>query len=297
LVVEDTPTNRDLLEIVLKKEGYQVSSVSNGQLAVDWVTQQQRTPDLILMDCHMPVMDGLEATRRIRLWEKQTVRLRALPIVALTANAFASDRSQCLAAGMNEFLSKPFYFNDLKMLLQRLLPVAGTTAERALASGAPSLAAEPKAPPACAEGADGRAGEAPPINFTAALDRMEGDLQTFLLFAAALPAQITDDQAMIHQAAQSADAAEALRKASHRLKGVLGMLGAERAQAACLALEIAARQQQDAVYPALVQQLDAALAALSPVLNDFLAHSAEYLPVRTSTHLPSHSPHTNTQGP
>jgi CheY-like chemotaxis protein len=67
------------------------------------------------------VMDGLEATRHIRAWEIQCERQTPLPIVAMTANAFESDKTECLAAGMNEFLSKPFNFNDLSTLLNTLL--------------------------------------------------------------------------------------------------------------------------------------------------------------------------------
>jgi len=255
LVVEDTLINRELLEILLRKQGYQVSAVSNGQLAVDWVLHR-RTPDLILMDCHMPVMDGLQATRLIRAWEQQTARPRPLPIIALTANAFDNDRRQCLAAGMNEFLSKPFHFNDLYALLEHLLP-ASNMSVGTLASAPPLAPAD----------------SLPPINLPAALDRMDGDWATFLHFAAALPAQIAQDQAAIGVAAQGANPTESLCKVSHRLKSVLGMLGAERAQAACLALEVAAKQQMSTAYPILIQELDAALAALSPALEDLLVVS------------------------
>jgi CheY-like chemotaxis protein/HPt (histidine-containing phosphotransfer) domain-containing protein len=269
LVVEDTLINRDLLEILLGKQGYHVSAVSNGQLAVDWV-RQHRAPDLILMDCQMPVMDGLQATRLIRAWEQQTARPQPLPIIALTANAFEADRIRCLAAGMTDFLSKPFHFNDLNTLLARLLPAADAASVAKTCPPAPAVA-----PPDGADYAPCAAQDANPINLALALDRMEGDRGTFLCFATALPAQITDDQAEIQQAGAAGDAA-LLRKASHRLKSVLGTLGAERAHSACQALEIAARQQNSAAYPLLIHELEAALAALNPALADFLAHPAEY---------------------
>jgi CheY-like chemotaxis protein len=99
------------------------SVANDGQLAVDAITGGD-VPDVVLMDVQMPVMDGFEATRRIRAWERETGRTKVLPIVAMTANAFESDRMECMAAGMNAFMSKPFNFDDLGSLLKELLPVA-----------------------------------------------------------------------------------------------------------------------------------------------------------------------------
>ena len=73
------------------------------------------------MDCQMPVMDGLEATQRIRQWEAAQNHTR-LPIVALTANAFAEDRERCLAAGMDDFLTKPIKVPDLLATIRRWMP-------------------------------------------------------------------------------------------------------------------------------------------------------------------------------
>ena len=75
---------------------------------------------LILMDCQMPVMDGLEATRRIRAWERDNAKPR-LPIIALTASAFEEDRDRCLAAGMDDFLTKPLVLRDLAAALEAWL--------------------------------------------------------------------------------------------------------------------------------------------------------------------------------
>ncbi len=118
LVVEDNPTNRKVVEAMLRKQGYRVDSVEHGQAAVEFVRQQR--PDLILMDVQMPVMDGCDATRAIRQFEAETAGER-LPIVALTAGAFAEDRENCLAAGMDDFLTKPVNQAALLDVLARCL--------------------------------------------------------------------------------------------------------------------------------------------------------------------------------
>jgi len=101
LLVEDEPVNREIIRQMLAMAGICVDLAHDGQQAVEAVAGKQY--DLILMDMLMPNMDGLEATRRIRALEYG----RAVTIIALTANAFAEDRERCLAAGMNDYLSKP----------------------------------------------------------------------------------------------------------------------------------------------------------------------------------------------
>jgi signal transduction histidine kinase/ActR/RegA family two-component response regulator len=121
LLVEDNPTNRKVIEVLLSKRGYHVLSVENGQQALDTVTRGDR-PDLILMDCHMPVMSGFVATQRLRSWEEEG-GLARLPIVALTASAFKDDRDRCLAAGMDDFVTKPVDFTVLPAVIAKWLKV------------------------------------------------------------------------------------------------------------------------------------------------------------------------------
>jgi CheY-like chemotaxis protein len=101
--------------------GLEVAFVEDGYDAVHVATTTAL--DAVLMDCQLPGIDGLEATRRIR--EKPTGR--PLPIVAITANASTADRAACLAAGMNDFLTKPVRRELLATTLERLLPAAAST--------------------------------------------------------------------------------------------------------------------------------------------------------------------------
>ena len=116
LLVEDEPVNRLVAIDILKEMGIEPEIAENGLQALEYV--DARPYDLVLMDIQMPVMNGIEATRRIRALEGRQSRL---PIIAVTANAFAEDREQCLAAGMNDFVSKPFEPEALRALIRRWL--------------------------------------------------------------------------------------------------------------------------------------------------------------------------------
>jgi signal transduction histidine kinase/CheY-like chemotaxis protein len=112
LVVDDTATNLRLAERILGKYGFTILTSDNGVNAVEMIRNSEPGKiDLVLMDVMMPVMDGLEATRKIRALEDK--RLASIPIIAMTANAFASDVQDTLDAGMNAHISKPFRKEDL----------------------------------------------------------------------------------------------------------------------------------------------------------------------------------------
>ena len=141
LVVEDNLINQQVAQELLSSQGAMVVLAVNGQLGVEAVAHAQPPFDAVLMDLQMPVMDGYSATRKIRT----ELGLTQLPIIAMTANAMASDRDACLAAGMNEHVGKPFDLKHLTAVLLKLIrlqppaapvPVTGPTptpAERALA--------------------------------------------------------------------------------------------------------------------------------------------------------------------
>jgi two-component system sensor histidine kinase/response regulator len=124
LVVDDGKENRDLVTLVLRKAGLQVECAENGKVGVDMAMGSPF--DLILMDMQMPVMDGLEATRRILALPGR----ERTPIIALTANAFAENRADCLAAGMVDHLSKPVDQAALHRSLARWLSAEPPPADR-----------------------------------------------------------------------------------------------------------------------------------------------------------------------
>lgn len=120
LIVEDNKTNQLVISSLAKNLGIDFVIVDDGQQAVGAIQGEERF-DLVLMDLHMPVMDGYEATRSIRNWEHATGK-RETPIVALTADAFMEDRARCLDAGMNDFLAKPVRLDELTTVLSKFLP-------------------------------------------------------------------------------------------------------------------------------------------------------------------------------
>lgn len=119
LLVEDNPVNQLVAKGMLAKLGCQVQLATQGAEALELLEQDEF--DLILMDCNMPVMDGYEASRRIR----QSGRWPHLPIVALTANAMPEERERCRAAGMSDYLAKPFRREELLALVDHWVPFNG----------------------------------------------------------------------------------------------------------------------------------------------------------------------------
>lgn len=126
LLAEDNLTNQKLAVRLLEKCGYGAEIAANGRLAYEAV--QRTRYAAILMDCQMPEMDGFEATRLIRRWERtrpDTTEPR-LPIIAITANALEGDRERCLQAGMDDYLAKPIVLTELRAILQKWLPSQAT---------------------------------------------------------------------------------------------------------------------------------------------------------------------------
>jgi CheY-like chemotaxis protein len=116
LIVEDNEMNRDMLSRRLERKGYAVLLAVDGEQGI--AVAQASTPDLILMDMSLPVVDGWEATRRM----KSDERLKAIPIIALTAHAMANDRDKALEAGCDDYDTKPIELPRLLAKIEALLP-------------------------------------------------------------------------------------------------------------------------------------------------------------------------------
>jgi CheY-like chemotaxis protein len=114
LIAEDNPINMKLARFILEKAGYQVTAAVNGKEAVEIYTRAPSSYDLILMDIQMPLMDGRKATRKIR--EKG---FSHVPIIAMTAEAMKGDREKCIAAGMDDYLSKPLKREDIYQMVKK----------------------------------------------------------------------------------------------------------------------------------------------------------------------------------
>ena len=122
LVVEDFEDNRFMMRRLLEMSGYRVVEAENGEQAIERARDER--PDLILMDLSLPVLDGLAATRGIRQQKEQ----RDIPIIAVSAHDTADFHAEALAAGCNEYVTKPIDFDELENLLARLLDTSASKA-------------------------------------------------------------------------------------------------------------------------------------------------------------------------
>ena len=204
LLVEDHPVNQKLAVTLLERWGHHVEVAANGQIAVEMAARQQF--DAILMDMMMPVMDGMEATRCIRAAETG----RRTPIIAMTANAMASDRERCMAVGMDDYISKPIKAQELQQLLQHF--ASGHVLARSTRPAA--LAALPPPPQA--------------FDYAAALAKE--DQEILQIIAQTFVDQWPSERERMATALATGDLQPILH-ISHALKGTLAMFGAKPAQA------------------------------------------------------------------
>ena len=251
LLAEDDPVNQKVAESMLVQQGHEVTTVADGRAVVDRLVHQGEGFDAILMDVRMPEMDGLQATRAIREWERG--RGGHVPIVAMTAQAMAGDRERCLEAGMDDYVAKPVHAAELVEVLGRV----------GRASSSPSLK------PAAGRRQEG---EAPELDWDRAVERLGGGEATMLAVAEVFVEQLPDLVERMRRAIEAADA-PALREVAHRLKGAASALGAESGGELARELERAgARAELDDIAPiwqrlqAQLDRLEAELRArLSPV--------------------------------
>nr|WP_045784919.1 CHASE domain-containing protein [Chania multitudinisentens] len=211
LVVEDNLNNQQIARELLEDEGAIVEIANHGQEAVERLQEDPTAFDVVLMDLQMPVMDGLSATQYIRT----TLGLTDLPIIAMTANAMASDRDACLAAGMNDHIGKPFDLNNLIHTVRKYSKqpemVVTPAKEKENAS---SLAAEWKVAAAAAG-----------IELEPAVNRLGGDIGLYQKMIALFGAELADFPKQLDALTVQQDWPAASRLL-HTIKGLAAQLGA-----------------------------------------------------------------------
>ncbi|WP_374683356.1 response regulator [Accumulibacter sp.] len=271
LVAEDNPVNQQVAAAMLESLGLHCRLADNGRRAIERL--QQDTFDLVLMDCQMPDMDGFEATAEIRS-RQDDGRLRGdLPIIALTANAVDGDRERCLAAGMDDYLSKPFSRERLLATLQRWLPPASDDA----ATTPPAADAQRPPLPRDEDAAGSRDG---PLNPRAldAIRRLPGP-NGALLVEKVIAAYLADTPPRFEHLRAAADAgdAEALRKAAHALKSSSANVGAEQLAGLCRELEAIGQKGGTAGVETLLSAAEDELARTLVALTSERRRPAEHV--------------------
>jgi PAS domain S-box-containing protein len=250
LLVEDNATNQEVALEILQAGAVEVAVAENGLEALAAVNEQAF--DAVLMDVQMPEMDGLEATRAIR----REPRLQAMPIIAMTANAMAGDRERCLAAGMNDYLSKPIDPDELFAALARWVHRTGLPTEPAMASD-PHLEQSRQI-----RVSDPDFGPLAGFDVQAGIRRLGGNQALYARLLADFVRDHGGDVEAIREALLRGDVTRAKRLA-HTLKGLAGNLSATAVQGAAKALDAGL---QDPVAP---QDITAArLAALEGALAE-----------------------------
>ncbi len=244
LVAEDNAVNQQIARELLEREGAQVTVVDDGEQAVGRIAAGQRY-DAVLMDMRMPVLDGLEASRRIRALALPPPRL---PIIAMTANALDSDRAACLAAGMDDHVGKPFELDHLVAVLRRWVGSAAPPAQGL--AGTPAAAAPGPGPAPAAPHDDGL----PVLDRAGAIARMGGNAALFERALVPLRAQLASLRGEL-EALPPEPVGEAHARVLHALKGMAATMGAERLRAAAATGEQAARQGDAQAAAAVAQAL------------------------------------------
>jgi CheY-like chemotaxis protein len=257
LLVEDNVTNQELAMELLAAVGTTADIANDG---VEALSMLERTPyALVLMDCQMPVMDGFEATRRLRAQG----RFADLPVIAMTANAMAGERERCLSAGMSDYLSKPI---DLGLLYSKLVhwaPRAGRTA--ALAIPEVTTAATGQAPVAGTV-----------LDEAGGLARTNANHALYERLLRKFSQREADASAHLDAALRAGDRDTALRNI-HNLKGIAATIGGHALSAACLTLENELRKPSQAPQSVILakQQWQTELDRLLAYLQQRPVHSDE----------------------
>jgi two-component system sensor histidine kinase/response regulator len=248
LVVEDNPNNQQVVQELLVTEGARVSLAGDGEAALAAIAAAEPAFYAVLMDLQMPVLDGIGATQRIR----SNPRWRDLPIIAMTANALASDRTACLAAGMNDHVGKPFDLSQLVATLRRHTARSGA-ARSGVTDTAPAPGRRERAPlPQDLRQAALRHG----IDVTGALAKLGGHIGAYRRLAQTFAADLPSLPDRLDAVLSEPERAEACRL-MHSTRGVAATLG----MAALSAAAAAAEQQFAGASAAETERLASAVRA------------------------------------
>jgi signal transduction histidine kinase/PleD family two-component response regulator/HPt (histidine-containing phosphotransfer) domain-containing protein len=244
LLAEDNMINQKLTVALLAKKGHRISVAGNGQEAVDLF--KQRKFDIVLMDIQMPLMDGYEATREIRKFESSS-NIRPTPVIALTAHASGADRDNCLAAGMNQFVSKPIRAVGLYQLIDEL---TGTTSPGGRADSS------------------SEAGLGQFVDWNHAFETVGGDRR---LLTELVSVFMDEQEKMVNdiQNAVTAGDAKELRLTAHSMKGALTHLGASQAAHAARQLETLGHEKRLDEAPEQLEVFKKCLKQLTGEFNRF----------------------------
>ena len=250
LLAEDDPVNQKLTSILLTRHGHTVAIAENGEEALARIAEE--TFDVALMDVQMPRLGGIEAARAIRENEKDGEG--RLPIIALTAHAMDGDRDKCLAAGMDEYLSKPVEIDALFEAIRRVVPAQSPERK------AGQLPGQEESSAGAGSGA---------FDEVELMGRLEGDVR--------LLAEVVDEflrtcpgvLSAIGQAVDSRDS-QALEHAAHMLKGAVATLAAKPAFDAALNLEMMGRHGQLEAAGEALGLLEERISSLTSALRTFI---------------------------
>ncbi|RFP12985.1 response regulator [Duganella sp. BJB475] len=248
LLVEDNEVNQEVAQQILSDAGIRVDIAVNGAMALAKIAVADY--DGVLMDCQMPVMDGYDATRKLR----EDARYAGLPVIAMTANAMVGDKEKCLAAGMNDFIAKPIDVAQLFTTLARWVTVKNPLAPEAVAE-TPFGAARDEALPVVAG-----------LRMEAALQRVGGNVKLMRKLLSRFVETQIDAMQRIATAIENNDLAGATREA-HTVKGLAGNIGAG-------GMADAAGKVEQMLAMGATKGRDEAIAEMAGELNDLVARIA-----------------------
>jgi signal transduction histidine kinase/CheY-like chemotaxis protein/HPt (histidine-containing phosphotransfer) domain-containing protein len=273
LLVEDNAVNQEVMLQMLQGLGCRVDVAGDGREALEALSRASY--DLVLMDCQMPRMDGFEATAAIRQREAGATEARRTPIVALTAHAMAGDRERCLAAGMDDYLTKPLRQDALRASLMRWLRGPREGARAGAAAPVPAASPDAGAAPAADGAAVPDAGTAPPVAPGDPIDR-QALAAIYTSAAGTLPAlgrvvalflQHTPDLLRgLRQAMERGDT-PVVWMTAHNLKSSSSFVGATRLSALCADLETLGRRNALTDAATRLQEIEAEYARVEPALQ------------------------------